>query len=77
MTNYESFAGQYRIKLTAAIERSPKEYRYPVSEVPDVVERMMVALSKGSAHIGPAVKATAKALGINPSNKAIREYLNS
>lgn len=76
MTNYESFTGQYRIKLTASVQRTPEEYGYPISEVPEVVDRMVGALAKGSAHIGPAIKATAKALGINPSAKAIREYLN-
>ncbi len=71
------FLGIYTGKLAEAVERSPDKYCYPVSEVPQVVERMRVAILRGSysLHSSPAFKATCKALGIKFTYKAVREYL--
>lgn len=76
MTNLERFTITYAEELTKAVTKSPEDYAYPVDYVPIVVRRMMLALQKGSANIGPAIKSTCKILGIKPIPYEIKAYIN-
>jgi hypothetical protein len=75
--NRERFAEVYAVKLTEAVTRNPGDYFYPVSGVPAVVAKMVPSLAEGKANVGPAIQATARALGIKPTATAIREYLTA
>jgi hypothetical protein len=59
-----------------AVTMFPKEYCWPVEQVPDVAERMTAAIVRGSfSHDGKAFSATCKTLGIKHTRKAIYAFL--
>jgi hypothetical protein len=76
-TNEDRFREVYEHKLSAARERHPDQYLYAAEEVPSVVAKMIPALRRGEAMVGPAVKAAAIALGLRPTADAIRTYLST
>lgn len=76
-SNVARFREAYTEKLTAAVQKHPGEYAYGVDRVSGVVEKMLTALAKGDAQVGPAVKAAARKLGVKPTAKAIREFLTA
>lgn len=79
--NEKRFREVYAVKLGEAIDRYKDDpdqgYDYDKNEIPLVIDKMIPVLAKGGAYIGPALRATAKALGIKPSIGAIRTFLNA
>jgi hypothetical protein len=73
MSNKEKFRVAYTAALTYQHGKHPEKYAFPAEELPIVVE----AYARGSGNPGPAVKAAAKALGIPPTLKAVREFLQA
>ena len=77
MTNLEKFREAYIECLTKVVISDPENYAYPTSEVPKVVDKMIRAITAGeSVNTGPALKATARKVGIKPTMTTIREYLD-
>jgi hypothetical protein len=72
----ERFARAYRETLAKYVRDQPEEYAYNLDQVPIVVDKMIASLSNGRASLGPAVNAAARACGIKPTQKAIKDYLN-
>ena len=71
----ETFKQVYTEELTKAVRDNPKEYAWPIENVPVVVDKMMAALVAGTANKdGQAIKATCKRLGIKYTYKGIKEY---
>ena len=77
MTNVEKFRQAEAQKLAEAIARHPEEYCYGPDKLQGVVDKMVPSLAEGRAHLGPATKAAARACGIKPTQRAIREYLSA
>lgn len=73
---WETFASLYATELAAAIESNPKAYAYGIDRVNMVAENMTNGYREGRANAGPVAQAVARALGIKPTLKAIRDYLN-
>lgn len=67
----------YEQKLAEAVQKYPQEYGFPVSDVPAVAGRMIVAFAKGSYNKNShAIKATCKHFGIKHTYQAINKWLN-
>lgn len=77
MTNKEKFRETYIVTLTKAHKRKPEEYGYKEDYIPVVVDRMIVALSNGTANIGNSIQNAACRLNVKPTAKAIKEFLNA
>lgn len=76
LDNPTRFRDAYLAHLRAEYDAHPECYRYPRESIPDVAARVVVALATtGVASFTPAMRATCKALGIKPSEKAAGEYL--
>ena len=72
----ETFEQIYERHLIRMIETRPDDYAYPLAEVPLVVMRMMGAIRRNGFNANsPALRATAKELGIKPTATAIRAYV--
>lgn len=72
----KKFGDLYLEKLTVAVQSHPEEYHYGVEQVPNVHQRMMDAVYKGTFNKdSKAIKDTCKDLGIKHTYTAIREYL--
>lgn len=69
------FRDAYEAALTKLVNGKSEEYAYPPSDVPIVAERMVNAMARGSANLGPAAKSAAKACGIRPTVSAIKAFL--
>ena len=66
----------YEPNLTRAVQKYPKEYPWPVANVPAVVGKMAVAVQQGTFNKdGYAMKWTCKELGIPYTYKGISEFL--
>jgi len=78
-SNAQRFAEVYAVKLAEAIVRHPEDYAYEATPeaIAAVVAKMVPAYATGSASDGPAVKATARALGLKPSLGAVKAFLNA
>jgi hypothetical protein len=74
-THREKFARAYRETLSKYVREQPHEYAYTLDQVPIVVEKMVTSLANGRASLGPAVNAAARACGIPPTQRAIKQYL--
>jgi hypothetical protein len=62
--------------LRANHTADPKKYAYPASKIPEVLEKFESALRTNSYdHLQPTIKATAKALGLGKTRRAINSYL--
>jgi hypothetical protein len=76
--NKERFATEYRKALLEAVLNHPEEYGWPVAQVPQVADKMLAAVEAGTFnHNSRAFRATAKALGIKPTRKALLTFWNS
>ncbi len=76
MTPKEAFRAAYAIALAKARNERPESYKWPVEELPAIVDRMMAALERGSANIdSPAIKAACKACKIKPGIARIKALL--
>jgi hypothetical protein len=73
------FTERYVIELTACVQNKSAVYRhYDVSQVPDVVNKMMDAVRRGSYNKdGDAFRATMKHFGIKNTYKAINYWFNT
>jgi hypothetical protein len=75
--NLQCFLEVYAEKLKEALKLYPEDYSWPESELPKVLERMRVAIERGSFNKdGHALKATCKELKIKHTYKAIQEYIS-
>jgi hypothetical protein len=75
-SNQDKFFSEYAKQLERALIDYPNEYSWPVSELPNVLQKMCTAIERGSANKDSrAIKATCKVLGIKHTYTAIREYL--
>lgn len=73
---FDQFVTLYAEKLTQLRNDRPKEYVWPVADLPAVIGRMTEAIRKGSFNKdGLAFQATCKALGIPHTYKAINAFL--
>ena len=71
-----NFMVEYEKALTEAVLKYNSEYRYPVSDVPNVVAKMKVAIENNTfSAAGRGFKGACKALGIKHTYKAISAYL--
>lgn len=76
LTRLSALREVYSAALTDAVNNHPDEYRYPLTDVPIVVNRMMAAIERNSFNKdGYAFKSTCKTLGIKHTYKGIYEYL--
>jgi len=76
--NLNNFCNEYEEVLTQCVLYYPNEYAFKVAEVPMVAIRMRWAFHDGSFHhIGRAIKATCKRVGIKHTRKAMLEYFRS
>lgn len=75
--NEKRFREVYAVKLAEAIVRRPADYFYGPEGIPAVIDKMVPSLAQGGANVGPAIKATARALGIKSTIGAIKEFLSS
>ena len=74
--NFECFLEVYAEKLREAIKLFPQDYSWPESELPKVLEKMRVAIERGTFNKdGHAFKATCKQLKIKHTYKAISEFI--
>lgn len=77
-SNPDKFFSEYYRQLEIALREHPEEYSWPVAELPNIFERMRIAIERGSANKDSrAIKATCKTLGIKHTYKAINEYLKA
>lgn len=74
MSNADKFEAAYRKTLGASMEKNPEQYFS--TDLDLVISRMMPAIIRGSAAMSPTIKAACKLLGINPTYKAIKEFLS-
>lgn len=74
--NARKFRETYAAKIVEAIRRKPEEWLYGEDKAESVAEKMTRGLAEGNAHLGEAAKAAARALGVKPTIKAIKAYLN-
>lgn len=75
MTNHDRFREVYLVKLTEAVKQKPAEYGYGIDKVPSIVDKVLPALKEGKANIGPAMKDAARTLGLKPTMRDIKRYL--
>lgn len=74
--NVEKFFSVYSEKLRETVLENPKDYCWPVENVPVVVERMKnAALSKSFGWDSLSFKKTCKEIGIKHQYKEIIKYL--
>lgn len=67
---------KYHANLADCVRDYSTDYCYPVEHVPVVVNKMRMAIERGSySKEGRAFKRTCKQLGIKHTYKAIEEYL--
>ena len=72
----DKFITVYREELEKAIREHPEEYRYGVSFVPKVVERITKAIKERTvSKDGRAFKATCDRLGIKYTYTAIYHFI--
>jgi hypothetical protein len=72
----ERWMDVYTRELTAAVEKYPAEYVFPVETVPTVAAKMRAAFLRESFNKdGRAIKATCKHFGIPYTYTAIRKFL--
>lgn len=77
-TNRELFKETYKIELEKAHKKNPDQYAWPISEMPDVLSRMYLAIDKGSFNKDSlAFKATCNALKIKFTYRDIETFLGS
>jgi hypothetical protein len=78
MTNRDRFIAALTTAYTDLFTNDP-EYSYSAAKTnpADLAVKMTDGMLTGSANIGDGIKKACKALGIKPSYKAIREYLNA
>jgi N12 class adenine-specific DNA methylase/2'-5' RNA ligase len=70
-----AFRDAYTKHLAAAIDKNPDQYAYSKDKVPEVVEKMIDALAKGTANReSPAIRATLKELGIPNKAAVIKRF---
>lgn len=74
-TNRDVFARLYTEALTLAVTNHPDDYAYPVSAVPETVNRMMAAIERGGFNNSPTLKRVARKLGIKDTLSGIRAYV--
>ncbi len=78
MTNKDKFLAEYQARLQAAYNASPENFHWRgVHTVESVASRMVVSLAQGNASLSTTVVATARALGVKPTMRDIKKYLNS
>lgn len=71
------FMATYERQLLVSMRAFPDDYAYGIGDVPKVLERMRLAVWRGSFNKhSPAFERTCKELGIKHTYKAIREFLN-
>lgn len=75
--NAVKFRDVYAAKIVEAITRSPGEYFYGPDKASEVAAKMTASLAVGGANLGPASKAAARALGVKPTLRDIKAYLNA
>ena len=76
MARIDDFLAEYTIQLTRAVTRHPTLYSYSVSQVPGVITRIREALPANKYMTnGRAFRATCRNLGIKPTYKAVRDFL--
>lgn len=72
----ETFGTIYTEELTKAVIQYPKEYTWPVANVPTVAKKMIESFKAGTYNKdGRAVKATCKRLNIKYTYKDINSYI--
>lgn len=78
MTNRERFTERYSMSLQYDIEQNPEEYSYPISQIPIVVAKMLLAIDRGSFSFSssPAMKRAAAYFNIR-SQAGLREFIRN
>lgn len=72
------FMQEFCNQLADLHAQNPRRYKWPITELPNVVGRMKTSLVyNGYEKDAPAVKATCKALGIKNTYEAINMFINS
>lgn len=75
-SHHEEFHRVYVQRLTEAVQNHPDEYAWPVENVPQVAEKMMGAIVRGTFNKdGYAIRNTCKQLDIPYTYAGIRAYL--
>lgn len=74
----ETFMEIYEECLRAAITSHPEEYRYGLDSVPEIVQKMRVAIfNQAYNKDSRAFRATCKKLGIKHTYSAIAHYITN
>lgn len=75
---FDEIKAVYTEELGRAMDRHPEQYFYPKSNIPVVVDRMMTALQRGSAHLDtPAIKAMCKRFNVKPTRSGIASLFST
>lgn len=69
------FLQKYELDLLNEVTRKPDVYHYSREQVPAIAHKVTASLSRGEASLSPAIKRTAKALGIKPTMRDIKWWL--
>jgi len=77
-TNAQIFSETYLAALADSVRDYQSEYGWPVTQVPVVHAKMMVAVERGTfCHDSRAFKLTCKRLGIKNTRKAMLEFYHT
>jgi len=77
MSNFDTFAQVYTEELIKAVTNYPKEYAWPLANVPTVAKIMLDAVKAQTySKDGRAFKNTCKRLNIKCTYKDINNFIN-
>lgn len=71
----EQFLSTYTRLLSAAHNRRPQAYSYPLEAVPRMAEKMVQSLALGTCFLSDTIRKTCRTVGCAPSVGALRDWL--
>lgn len=76
MTPKEAFRAAYMLELARQHNAHPESYAWPIETLPEIVDKMIAALERGSANIdSPAIKAACRMCKIKPGIARVKALL--
>lgn len=74
-TNKAKFGSAYTKELTKSILKTPDAYAYGVEKVPQVIDRMLMAIEQGDFNVSTTLRRVCKTLGIRPTQHNMVNYV--
>lgn len=76
MNRLDAFTEAYKKHIAQVVAEKPDLYLWPISELPQVSDRMIEAIKRGTFNKDSiAIKRTCKDFGIKHTYKAITEFI--